>query len=91
MKKIKGTYTNIIYMVRKKTFLLSMAIAAMLLCAVNAETSPFMERVSTRAAAFGDLTGMSVGTYATGLLVEYTILLAAVYFFLRGVVKRFGA
>lgn len=79
-------------MVRKKTFLLSMVIAAMLVCAMNAniEESPYMQSVSTTALSFGEFTGMSVGTFATGLIIEYAILLAAVYLFLRGISKRFG-
>lgn len=76
-------------MARKKTFLLSMVIAALLVCALNVENTPYMERVSSTAASFGELTGMGVGTFATGLMVEYAILLAAVYLFLRGIVKRF--
>jgi hypothetical protein len=32
---------------------------------------------------------MGVGTFAAGLLIEYTILLAAVYLFLRGIIKKF--
>ena len=76
-------------MVRKRTFLLSMVIAALLVCALNIETSPYMERVSSTAASFGEFTGMGVGTFAMGLLIEYAILLAAVYLFLRGIAKKF--
>ncbi len=49
-----------------------------------------MQSVFTTAATFGELTGMSVGAFATGLLIEYAILLAAVYLFLRGISKKFG-
>lgn len=78
-------------MVRKKTFLLSMLIAALMVSALNADIdqSPYMRSVSTTALSFGELTGMSVGTFAAGLFLEYGILLAAVYLFLRGIAKRF--
>jgi hypothetical protein len=79
-------------MVRKNTLLLSMLIAAMLVSAMNAniEESPYMKNVSTTAASFGEFTGMSVGTFAVGILIEYTILLVAIYLFLSGISKRFG-
>ncbi|MCK5017312.1 MAG: hypothetical protein KAS32_09580 [Candidatus Peribacteraceae bacterium] len=78
-------------MVRKNTIILSMLIAALLVSVmnINIDNSPYMKSVSTTAASFGEFTGMSIGTFATGIVIEYTILLAAVYFFLRGIVKRF--
>lgn len=78
-------------MVKKRTFLISMAIAALLVCAmnVNIEESPYMQSVSSTASSFGEFTGMGVGTFAMGLLIEYAILLAAVYLFLRGIAKKF--
>ena len=79
-------------MVRKKVFVLSMVIAALMVCLINAnpEESPYWSSVSTAAMSFGEFTGMSVGTYTTGLLIEYAILLTAVYLFLRGIAKKFG-
>ena len=79
-------------MVRKKTLVLSIVIAALLVFTMNAnvEESPYMQSVFSAAASFGEFTGMSVGTFTTGLLIEYSILLAAVYFFLRGISKKFG-
>lgn len=78
-------------MVRKKTFILSMVLAALLvsLMNMNVEESPYMQSLSVAASSFGEFTGMSIGTFVTGLLVEYLILLAAVYLFLRGIVKKF--
>ncbi len=79
-------------MVRKKTFILSMVIAALLvsLMNLNLEESPYMQSISSAASSFGEFTGMGVGTFAMGLLIEYAILLVAVYLFLRGIVKKFG-
>ena len=79
-------------MVRKKILILSMVIAALLVSVMNAniEESPYMQSLFLTASSFGEFTGMSVGTFATGLLIEYAILLAAVYLFLRGIAKRFG-
>lgn len=78
-------------MVRKSILILSMVIAALLVYAMNAEfgESPYWQDVSSSAASFGEFTGMGTGTFATGLLIEYAILLAAVYLFLRGIVKKF--
>jgi hypothetical protein len=79
-------------MVRKRILVLSVIIAAFLVCAVNSDISesPYMLSVSSAAVSFGDFTGMGAGTFATGLLIEYAIFLSAVYLLLRGVSKRFG-
>lgn len=78
-------------MVRKKTLVLSVVLAALLVSAMNAnlDESPYMLSVSSAAASFGEFTGVGTGTFATGLLIEYAILLIAVYLFLRGIVKKF--
>ncbi len=79
-------------MVRKKMLILSMVLAALLVSAMNADfgESPYWQNVSSAAASFGEFTGMGVGTFATGLLIQYAILLAAVYLFLRGIANKFG-
>lgn len=79
-------------MVRKKILILSMVLAALLvsLMNMNLEESPYMQSVSSAASSFGEFTGMSVGTFATGLLIQYAILLLAVYLFLRGIANKFG-
>ncbi|UCC91611.1 MAG: hypothetical protein JSV39_04885 [Candidatus Aenigmatarchaeota archaeon] len=78
-------------MVKKRILVLSMVVAALLVYAMNAnlDESPYWRNVSSAAASFGEFTGMGAGTFATGLLIEYAILLVAVYLFLRGIVKRF--
>jgi hypothetical protein len=79
-------------MVRKRILVLSVVMAALLVCAINSDISesPYMLSVSSAAASFGGFAGMGAGTFATGLLIEYAILLAAVYLFLRGIARKFG-
>ncbi len=79
-------------MVRKKILVLSMVIAALLISAMNAnvDESPYMQSVFSTAASFGEFTGMSIGTFTAGILIEYAILLTAAYLFLRGISRKFG-
>jgi hypothetical protein len=79
-------------MVRKKTFILSMVIAALLVSVIH--VNPDGETPYTGSPLFvssvGEVTGLGVGTFTTGILIEYSIFLVAIYLLLRGVSKRFG-
>jgi hypothetical protein len=79
-------------MVRKKTLVLSMVIAALLVSIIhiNPDGDSYYMSSPLLVSSFGGITGLGVGTFTTGILIEYAIFLAAVYLLLRGVSKRFG-
>ncbi|NIO19905.1 MAG: hypothetical protein GTN76_03985 [Candidatus Aenigmarchaeota archaeon] len=79
-------------MVRKKTLILSMVLAALLVSVIHVNPdgdSHYMESPLFTSSLQG-ITGLSIGTFTTGILIEYAIFLIAVYLLLRGVSKRFG-
>jgi len=79
-------------MVRKKTLILSMIIAALLVSIIHVNPDGESHYLGSTlfTSSFGEITGLSVGTFATGILIEYAIFLIAVYLLLRGVSKRFA-
>jgi|GEM_PF-2109542 len=79
-------------MVRKKTFILSMVLAALLVSVihVNPEGESHYFDSPLFVSSIGEITGLSLGAFTTGILIEYSIFLVAVYLLLRGVSKRFG-
>jgi len=79
-------------MVRKKTLLLSMLISALLVSIMNTGMghSPYTEGAVAGQGFTGATAGMGTfSTFITGLLVQYVILVVAVYLFFRGIAKRF--
>ncbi|NIP40225.1 MAG: hypothetical protein GTN37_02630 [Candidatus Aenigmarchaeota archaeon] len=79
-------------MVRKKTLVLSLVIAALLVSIihVNPEGESHYADSPLLISSLGEITGLSLGTFTTGILIEYSIFLVAIYLLLRGISKRFG-
>jgi hypothetical protein len=79
-------------MVRKKTLILSMVMAALLMSVIHVNPGDGSHYAGSNlfVYSFEGITGMSVGTFAGGMLIEYGIFLLAVYLLFRGVSKRFG-
>jgi hypothetical protein len=81
-------------MVMKKTFLVSMMLAVLLLSSsYNTESS--LRSVSGVGHAALEVTGLPVvpsdsAAFAVGSLIEYAIVVGAFYFFLRSVARSFG-
>ena len=78
-------------MVRKKTLILSIIIAALLVSIIHINPDGTSHYASTALflSSFQGLTWMNAGAFTTGILIEYTIFLFAVYLLLRGISKKF--
>ena len=77
-------------MVRKKTMILSLIISALLVSVIhiNPDGGPhYMD--SPLVISSLRVTGMNIGSFAAGVLIEYGVFLVAVYLLLRGISKKF--
>ncbi len=77
-------------MVRKNTLILSLIISALLMSVIhiNPEGGPhYMD--SPLVTSSWKVTGMNIGSFAAGVLIEYGVFLIAVYLLLRGISKKF--
>lgn len=79
-------------MVRKKTLILSLVIAALLVSIIHVNPDGESHYLGSTLfiSTFGEITGLSVGTFTAGILIEYAIFLAAIYLLLRGISKKFS-
>lgn len=75
----------------KKILFLSMITAALLVSIAHTSPDGGSYYISSplMVSSFRETTGMSLGTFTTGILIEYAIFLIATYLLLRGISKKF--